>query len=173
MRETISRLWADDWERSTALDGFAVSDLVEHILNGMYQFSQVAAGHGFDQKTRVTVTAADVAWRFDEIADESLAVWGGPTALTDSYPMPWGQEVGERLAAYLIIETAGHGWDLAGALGHDVPMSDEIAAAALDVARSFSEATLRAPGMFGPEQPIVDEAPPLHRLVSFLGRKVS
>ena len=138
MRELIAGIWADDWERPTALDGFAVSDLVEHVCSGVHQFSQLAAGHDFDLEAKVRVTVTDVAVRFDEIIAESLTAWGQPAALTDSYGMPWGQEVGERLVAYLIVETAGHGWDLGGALGHDIPMSDALAHAALEVARSFS-----------------------------------
>ena len=173
MRETIAGIWIDDWDRSTGLDGFAISDLIEHVLSAIDQFSQVAAGHGFDPDTKVDVTAAQVAWRFDEVVAESLAEWGKPSALADSYPMPWGQEVGERLAAYLVIETAGHAWDLASALGHDLPMSDELVVEVLDVAQSFAEATLRAPGMLGPEQPVPVDAPPLTRLVSFLGREIS
>lgn len=173
MRKTIAGIWIDDWERSTALDGLAISDLIEHVLSGIDQFSQVAAGHGFDPDAKVDVAAAQVARRFDEIVAESLAEWGRPTALADSYPMPWGQEVGERLVAYLIIEMAGHAWDLACALGRELTMNDELVMEVLDVARSFAEATLRAPGMFGPEQPVPVDAPPLTRLVSFLGREVS
>ncbi|MCP4305842.1 MAG: TIGR03086 family protein [bacterium] len=173
MRELIAGIWADDWDRPTALDGFAVSDLVEHVCSGVHQFSQLAAGHDLDLDAKVNVNVTGVVVRFDEIIAESLIAWGEPSALTNSYGMPWGQELGERLVAYLIIETAGHAWDLGGALGHEIPMSDALAEAVLEVARSFSEETLRAPGMFAQEQPVADDATQLEELVSFLGRKIS
>ncbi len=170
MRETIAGIWADDWVRVTHLEGLDIAGLVRHVLDGINQFSRLAAGDGFDADVRVEVDAIDVALRFDEIAGESVARWGAADALTATYSMPWGQEHGERLAAYLIVESIGHAWDLATALGRELAISDELADTVLEVAQSFSEETLRARGMFGPEQGAPADAKPIVRLVSFLGR---
>lgn len=150
----------------------AVSGLVEHVLNGVHQLSRVAAGNGFDQKLTVAVAVAvsDVNARFDEIVAESLALWRAPRALESSYPMPNGDETGERLVSYLVIETIGHGWDLATTLGHQLEVDSQFARQVLTVARSFEEETLRAPGMFGPEVAVPDGATALVELVCFLGR---
>ena len=86
--------------------------------------------------------------------------------------MPFGEERGERLAAYLIIETVGHAWDIAIATGIELAVGDDLFDAVLQVARSFSEETLRAPGMFGPEQVAPDGATAQIRVAAFLGRSV-
>ncbi len=171
MRDTIAGIGNADWDRPSDLDGFTISGLVEHVFRGVDQFSKIAARDGFDPESMVAVVAAEATQQFDHIAEESLERWGAPQALARRYLMPWGEEQGERLAAYLVIEVVGHAWDIAGALERTLTISEELAGQVLEVARSFSEETLRAPGMFGPEQQAPDGATPLVELVSFLGRK--
>jgi len=144
--------------------------LVEHVLDGIHQLSKAAAGDGFDQNLTVAVDVRDATARFDEVAAESLALWRSPQALETSYPMPTGDETGERLVSYLVIETIGHGWDLATTLDCQLEVDDQFARQVLTVARSFSEETLRSPGMFGPEVAAPDDASALVELVCFLGR---
>lgn len=147
-----------------------MGQLVNHVLDAIAQFSRVAAGGEFDPSARVMATSGNALAQCQRVVAESLGKWGEPGALDQAYAMPFGEERGERLAAYLIIETVGHAWDIAIATGSELAAGDDVLGAVLQVARSFSEETLRAPGMFGPEQVAPEGASAQIRLAAFLGR---
>ena len=160
------------WQRATALEGFSVRALLAHVVNGVEQFSGLVERGEFDIEHVVDFEPEVALAQFDRTAEKALELWGSEGALSREYPMPWGSEAGERLAAYLVIEVIGHAWDIAAALDTPLAVGDDLAARVLEVAQSFSEETLRAPGMFGPEIVATPGTGPLVELVSFLGRAI-
>jgi uncharacterized protein (TIGR03086 family) len=64
-----------------------------------------------------------------------------------------------------------HGWDLCQALGRSAEFDGEAVAIADGVARAMESDAMRSPGMFGPEVIPQATAPPLDKLVAFLGRR--
>jgi uncharacterized protein (TIGR03086 family) len=82
-----------------------------------------------------------------------------------SDPMP-----GEFILNMLLMEYIGHGWDLARAIGSDVPFSDREGEVALAASQAILRPEYRGTGMFGFETPIADDASPIDKFVAFLGR---
>jgi uncharacterized protein (TIGR03086 family) len=170
MRATVAGIDNSEWQRTTALEPFTVHALLAHVVNGIEQLSCLIEGAELDTEAVVDFAPEAALAQFDATAHRALELWGTAGALGTQYPMPWGPEEGERLAAYLVIEVVGHAWDLATALGTTLPISEELAGQVLEVAQSFSEETLRDPGMFGPKVVAEPGSGPLTELISFLGR---
>lgn len=53
----------------------------------------------------------------DVAASEAAEVWARPGRLEADYAMPWGTTTGTMLVGFLVLEQAGHGWDIARGAG--------------------------------------------------------
>lgn len=91
--------------------------------------------------------------------------------LADAYALPFGEITGTGITEYTIVETLGHGWDLAIATSQPINVAPDLAEAALTVARGLGEQTLRAPGMMATAVTVASHMPAIDRFVAFLGRQ--
>jgi uncharacterized protein (TIGR03086 family) len=66
-------------------------------------------------------------------------------------------------------DTLLHGWDVARATGQDATMPSGLAEAAYDLIHGKFTEEQRV-GVFKPERPIADDAPPQERLLAYTGR---
>ncbi|HEY6425870.1 MAG TPA: hypothetical protein VIX84_01425 [Acidimicrobiales bacterium] len=70
-----------------------------------------------------------------------------------------------------VMEYLTHGWDLATATRHPVPCTDDEAEDTLARARATPPAEYRGPDKaFGPIVDVPEAAPPIARLIGFMGR---
>jgi uncharacterized protein (TIGR03086 family) len=101
--------------------------------------------------------------------DKAVAAWADPGAwegmsFLSTWEMPARQIVG-----MLFTELVVHGWDLARATGQELTCADDVADAALTQMRAMAEQG-RQMGAFGPEIPVAESAPALHRALGLAGR---
>ena len=166
----VASVSSADYQRPTPCEGFDLRMLVAHLIGGLRAFADVAEGKplGFDADPDLdNENASD---EFLKARDRFVAGFAAPELLDRTFPMPWGDTSGMQLAGFELIELTVHGWDIARSLGRSVPLDDDLVEAALFGARQWVDDTARTPQLFGPEVPVAAQAPPIDRLVGFLGR---
>lgn len=171
----IERITPRQWHLSTPCAGMDVAALVQHLVVGLDQFaavpsvgrSEAAAADGSQVST---VGHREAPTVYLASCERLLEVWAAPETLGSAYAMPWGETPGAMLVGFMVIEQVAHGWDLAHATGQHPTFGDEVAAATLDLARSYDDETIRMPGMFGPVVAVPPDALAIDRLAGFLGR---
>ncbi len=115
--------------------------------------------------------AADIAAQFDSSASAAMAAWRAPGALNGTHarpgrpPLPWAV-----FARINLVDTYGHGWDLAQATGQTDKIDDDLARVCLHVARQVVSDEARPIVGFKPATTIDPSAPPGNQLAAFLGR---
>jgi len=158
---------------STPCPDMAVGDLVDHIGTVARAFA-IKAGKqpGATGGPPPPPNAANLepGWR-DRIArdlDGLAAAWRDPSAwegLTTAGGLEFPSEVAGVIA---LDELIVHGWDLAVSTGQPFTATDEDVAAATKMVSNFPAP--RDGSLFGPVVSVVDDAPPLDRLLGLAGR---
>lgn len=167
---SVDHVRQDSWHAASPCPDLDVGALVAHLIGGLRAFTAVARGEDMPGFASPEVAAGDAARAFRGALDAAVDAWSVPGRLARSHDMPWGPTTGEQLVGFLVIEQAGHGWDLARALGIGWNPDAEAVTVADAVARAMMGPQMRAPGMFGPEVPAPPDAAPIDRLAAFLGR---
>ena len=130
-----------DLEAPTPCEGWAVGDLLAHLVTVHRRVAHVGrGGHPFDLPHQLpqdgaTAYVAALAAGRDEIAD----VWapGADAAVLDrEVTVPWGVVSGRAAGWGYVRELAAHGWDLATALGSHDALDPELADAVVDRVRA-------------------------------------
>lgn len=112
----------------------------------------------WQRRIQQRLTALASAWN-----DEGA--WSGMTE-AGGMKMP-----GEVAGTVAIDEVVVHGWDLAVASGQEFSAEPQLVEAAYGFAEeSAAENPEGTPGLFGPPQPVSDNAPLLNRLIAMTGR---
>jgi uncharacterized protein (TIGR03086 family) len=167
----VAGVRTDQWEGRTPCPDFDVRALVQHMVGGLRQFTDLARGEQGETAGEPSPETADPAAVYDDAARRAVAAWASPPALDREYEVPWGRLPGHVLVGFLLIEALGHGWDLAQATGQNPAFDDDLADAGLELARTYDGSGMRAPGLFGPPVDVPAGAPVLDRLAGFLGRR--
>ncbi|MEU3351532.1 TIGR03086 family metal-binding protein [Streptomyces sp. NPDC037389] len=159
----------------TPCDGFDVRGLLAHLVGGVRAAAELGRT-GADVTLEAAEDVADDGWlraygearaRFDE-------VWADDAKLDAPVSVPWGELPGRAyLSSGCVLEAVGHAWDLSAALGHPLPLDQELAEYALEWARRVLPAERRgAPVPFGPVRQAPEGADAYARLAAWLGREV-
>ncbi|MFF0034248.1 TIGR03086 family metal-binding protein [Streptomyces avermitilis] len=158
----------------TPCDDFDVSTLRRHLLGWLTYFDAAFTDpSGSDRPDPSAFTGPDdrgaVIAHLTTTIRSALA--GGLATATVNVPLLGGAYPGSVVIDLLLIETLGHGWDLARATGQRWNPDPQTCQHALTVLEGVIQPEYRGPGMpFGPEIAIDASAPPLDRLVAFTGR---
>ena len=167
----VAAVGADHRDAATPCPDFTVDGLVAHLVDGLAWYGALPAGGATDPRE---VTGPDLASGYVEAFRAARAVvrrnWT-PPRLDDTFALPVGEVTGVGITEYTVVEVLGHGWDLAVATGRPVRVADDLAEAALRMARGLGEDTLRSPGMMGAPTPVDAAAPAIDRFVAYLGRR--
>ncbi len=158
--------WLDvtDLDAPTACDGWAVRDLLNHMLETQRYFAGSARGEdvsppGPNPPALLTDHPAD---DFAEGRADTLVAFGQPGVIEKT-----GPSLGIAFADQLL-----HGWDLARATGQDSTMPDGLPEAAYQAIHGMFTAEQR-PGIFKPELPAAADASAQERLLAYTGRASS
>lgn len=160
-----------DRDRPTPCPGMDVAGLVDHLDEWIGTFAgsvadspppeagQQDAPWPTPQAERFAVAARHAVQAFrDGAEDRPVTLMGGPIPAS-------------MVAAMMLMEYIGHGWDLAVATGQPVPYADEEAAAALAAGKGMLTDDFRGPDKsFGPEVTVPSDATAVERLIGFIGR---
>ncbi|MCC3779421.1 TIGR03086 family metal-binding protein [Streptomyces sp. UNOB3_S3] len=171
----ISRVKPEALGDPTPCDGFDVRGLLAHLVGGVRAAAELGRT-GAD----VTLTSAegvpDDGWlrAYDEARALFDEAWADDAKLDAPVAVPWGELPGRAyLSSGCVLETVTHTWDLSTALGHPLPLDQELAEYALQWAHRVLPAGRRGEGVpFGPVRPAPEGADAYARLAAWLGREV-
>lgn len=173
--ELLRTLTPEDLALSTPCTEYDVRQLISHVVGVSRRFAVVGEGGDGMAVTTSTDGVADDGWgaAYEEVLRQTTAAWADDAKLAGEYTVPWGRVPGAAVVGGYAMETLTHTWDLSRALGHRIPLDEELALAVLPLARQALPADRR-----GEEVPFaaVREAPAdadaYDRLAAWLGREV-
>jgi uncharacterized protein (TIGR03086 family) len=160
----------------TPCAGWTVADLLAHMTVQHAGFAAAARGHGADPDAWRAEPAEDPVSAYLAASEEVTAAFSEAGVLDREFSLPEiSTELtfpGAQAISFHFVDYVVHTWDLAVSLGLGPGLDDELVAAAVPVAERVpaGEARLRPGAAFGPVLPAAAEAPPLHRVLTLLGR---
>ena len=138
-----------------------VQDLVDHVVATPTRFARMLRGEPIDWSAPTPPAGDDPAGAFRSHADDLLSAWRDHSGSAEEAGLNWQ-----------CAELAVHTWDLATAVHAPTSTLDPLVA---ERAMAFMGASLtpenRAP-VFGPQQPVHDDADAYERIAAFAGRSV-
>jgi uncharacterized protein (TIGR03086 family) len=169
-------LVVDDLSAPTPCDGYAVRELLNHLL--YWGPWLVAAGRreeppspGAGEADAALVTA-DWAAALEKQTETLVEAFGTPAAWTGVTKLGTAELPSAVVGGMVLGEFVLHGWDLALASGQQLRCTPEAATAVLESALAMGEQA-RAMGVYGPEVPVPSDAAPLDRALGAAGRDPS
>lgn len=170
--ELIDAIGPGQWSAPTPCLDWSVHRLVEHLVGKNLVFAAVLAEQPLPQRGD-GMPSDQLARAYRDSAAVLLDAFGQPGVLDHSYQGPLGAATGGERLKIRMYDLLAHGWDLAQALGRSAAdLPEDAAEASLVFARADGRAVRPGGGCFGPPRPAADAAPPIVRLVAFLGRDV-
>lgn len=169
----LAGIGKDQADLPTPLPAWSVGRLVDHVIEGLRQFTVVAQGGKADFKT----APPEVEHWLDEFRArqrELIDAWKAAGDLSEIVELPGLGAITKRFwIDQATAEFTVHCWDLACATGRSTELDPDIAAACLEWGKGALRPEFRSeqPGAaFGPEVAIGDDAPIYERLAAFFGR---
>jgi uncharacterized protein (TIGR03086 family) len=150
-----------DLDAGTPCDGWAVRDLLNHMLETQHYFSAAARGEDASPpgQTPPQLLGEDPKADFESAREEVLAAFGKDGVVDKA-----GPALGIAFADALL-----HGWDVARATGQDAQMPEELPGPAYEAIHGrFTEEQRK--GVFKPEISVGDDAGAQERLLAYTGR---
>jgi uncharacterized protein (TIGR03086 family) len=167
----IAGVRAEQGGDPTPCPDFDVDTLVNHLVGGVRTFAAGIHGRPVEGDPWSAKAGDDPAGKFRAAADDLVAGWRdrgfeGGVSITGAGEVPAPMAFNMTLMEFLT-----HGWDLAVATRQGVPFTEEEAEATLVRAQATLPPQYRGEGhAFGHIVAVNDGAPPVDRLVGFMGR---
>ena len=158
----------------TPCSGYDVRGLANHLLfwgpslEAAARKESVSPPAGAEDD--VDLARGDWAAALEAQVERSVAAWSEPRAWEGTTQLGSPMELPASLIGNMVLgELVVHGWDLARATGQHLAVDDEVAEhLAEEVAKTAEQG--REMGVYGPEVPVPETAPPLHRVLGLTGR---
>lgn len=156
----------DRWDAPSPCADWTARDVVRHVVDSHATFVGLI-DHELPDAPDVD---EDPTAAFATASATVLALLTDPVTRDRTYEGHFGvKPFGWAIDAFLSFDLVVHGWDLARATGQDETIDpDEVERLWRD-AEAFGDAA-RAPGVFGPELDVPDDASAQDRLLAFVGR---
>jgi uncharacterized protein (TIGR03086 family) len=174
--QIVAQAEAADLGRPTPCAAWTVRDLLDHMITQHYGFAAASAGRGGDRQVWQVVHPDSPIGDYAAAAEHVIAAFARPEALERSFELP---EISTTVAfpaaqaiSFHFVDYVVHGWDVARALDVPFDVSDELAEAALVVARRVPEGENRlgAGAAFRPGVPAPADGTVLDQVLAALGR---
>ncbi|MHB1890413.1 MAG: TIGR03086 family metal-binding protein [Acidimicrobiales bacterium] len=174
--EVVAGVDADQLHLVTACPDFDVAALIDHLVGAGHRAVELGRGQTPTGDEFPHVGLADAPDLLRQAGKDAQAAWADDTRLSKTTPMPWGETyTGSTLVDMYLTELATHTWDLAAATGQLDRLDNDLAASALDAARSMLKPEYRNQlgegSPFGAEVDAPADATPWERLAAFMGRQ--
>jgi uncharacterized protein (TIGR03086 family) len=165
----------EDWGRPTPCSKWDVRALVNHVIGGCRRYTMLLHGASADElwATKAEYVGGDTSGSFRKAADEMLASFAEPDALSRTVHHPDGDCSGQVLAGMRVGEFAVHGWDLARAIGADEMLSPDLVGWCSGMVSGMGAALSRSGHFQAPRGELPASATAQDRLLHFLGRSPS
>jgi uncharacterized protein (TIGR03086 family) len=169
--DVVQLVPADGLDLMSRCDGWTIREVLNHSLGVTRKFADFASGvtdepHsppgdllGQDHRAamRSTVNQAGAAWRTADMSRTCRLTFG-------AFPA-------EAVVGINLFDALAHTWDIAATIRVDLDVHADLWTSALDAARAIVGAS-RDPEHYAPEIQIRPTAPPMHRFLAFLGRRL-
>ncbi|MET9492991.1 TIGR03086 family metal-binding protein [Nocardia sp. NPDC006630] len=172
--DVVSRLTAADLDAPTPCAGWALRDLLEHMIVQHYGFAAAARGEDDIALWKPQPLGDDPIAEYRAAGERVLGAFAADGVLEQGFPLPEVRD-GTVLPAPLsisfhFVDYVVHSWDVARALDVPVEFDEDVLAAALVVAQGVPDGDIRlAPN--SPFAPIVPfEGSGLDQVLALLGR---
>ncbi len=161
--------------RPTPCTTFDVSELVDHLVGAGFRAAALGRGESPTGGDFPHVDLADAPDLLRRAGKEAEEAWADDSRLTATIQMPWGEVyAGSTLVDMYLAEMTAHAWDLAAATGQLRRLDPDLAAVALEGARSMLKPEYRnlveEGSPYGAEVPAPPDATDWERLAAFMGR---
>jgi uncharacterized protein (TIGR03086 family) len=173
----VSRVTTSDLGRATPCAGWTLDELLAHMTVQHDGFAAAAAGRGADLAVwTARPTGADPVADYAAAADRVIAAFAEPGVLERRFALP---EIAPafrfpatQAISFHFVDYVVHGWDVARSVGVGYEIEDDLAEAALAVARAVPDGPERLkPGAaFRPGLDGQPDAAALDEILSLLGR---
>ncbi|WP_216897157.1 TIGR03086 family metal-binding protein [Nocardia alni] len=179
--EIVSHLTTDHLDRPTPCAAWTVADLLAHMTVQHRGFAAAARGNGADLTVwQVRPLAAYPVGDYTKAAADVTAAYTQPDVLERIFDLPefgpGAQLPGSMAIGAHFIDYVIHAWDMARALDLPYRLDDDFVVPALEITKMVptGDDYRNAPGAaFAPELPATEDAAPLDRILTFLGRSPS
>ncbi|GHF12826.1 TIGR03086 family metal-binding protein [Streptomyces morookaense] len=175
LAELVATVPAERLGDPTPCEEFDIRGLLAHLVGGL-EAGALLGETGEPRRLAPVTDVPDDGWAAAYEAGRArlAAAWADDAKLDMAVAVPWGEMPGRAyLASGCVLETVAHTWDLSQALGHPLPLDQELGEYALEWARQKLTADRRGEGVpFGPVRPAPEDADAYGRLAAWLGRTV-
>ena len=143
--DAVQQIPSESWDQPSNLDGWSIRDLVVHTTGTAAKLVALAGGETSEPTDDLQQLAARLK--------DALAKKDPDTSL--SFP---------------IVGLTIHVWDVYQSQHQPVEVPDDLLAFCRQVVEAVPEDELRRPGLFGPAQPVSDDATPTAQFMAYVGR---
>jgi len=165
-----------DLAKASPCEEWTVKDVLNHITGGSTMFA-VCVEQGsvpddlLGQLMGGDNLGDDYQGAWSTASQRAVAAFESPGALDKMVKLPFGEMPAGIALNIAIFDVLTHAADIASVTGQTIE-DTQLIETGLGVGHQMIGPDLRAPGLFGPEQPAPDGASPTTRLLAFAGRKV-
>lgn len=156
------------WDAPAPVAGWTARDVAGHLVEWFPAF--LAAGGVELPPGPPVADDPEDAWHHHAAAVQDLLTERGEEPFI--HPLAGTHRLADAIDRFYTADVFMHSWDLARATGQEHGLDQEHAAGMLDGMRPIEE-VLRGSGQYGPAVPVPDAAPPVDRLMGFIGRDPS
>jgi uncharacterized protein (TIGR03086 family) len=175
--EFVSHVTTEDLGRPTPCADWNLGELLAHMTIQHYGFAAAAQGHGADPVVwQGPAPGGDPVKAYTDAVEVVLAAFAEDGVLDREFSLPEISTAvtfpGRQAISFHLIDYVVHGWDVAQALGLEVTCDPAVLAIALKVAELVpgGQARLVPNAAFAPVLTTSDDAGPLDRILTLLGR---
>jgi uncharacterized protein (TIGR03086 family) len=164
--EKVAAVPADRWDAPSPCEGWTARDVVGHVASTPNMF------FGFIGEDPADLPE-DPAQAFEVARAKMQAALDDPAKAGSEFDGFFGRTTFEAAVdRFVNFDLVVHGWDLARATGLDATIPEDEVARLEVAAQDFGDSA-RAPGVFGPEVDVPEDADRQTKLLAFLGRKAT
>jgi uncharacterized protein (TIGR03086 family) len=171
---TVARIPEGAWDSASPCAGWTIREVVGHVVGTMIEASAIVRGDPFSRDPSRPGEATG-----DDPVSALRAASGAARAavrtadLARATETPRGRGTVAEALAFPAADLAVHAWDVAHASRWHLLLPDELLAHVVHTAEQVPEEVLRGPGLFGPAQPVADDAGDTTRLMAWFGRDLA
>ncbi|NUP52864.1 MAG: TIGR03086 family protein [Catenulispora sp.] len=174
LRTVVGALGESDLNRPTPCSEWTVTQVLRHAAGDQIGFAAFLDGEAGPEENPFTPSAAapqDPRAFLEQALIRSAEAWAAvdPATAEVAVPVPPNKLSAQAGAAACALDAAVHAWDMAMATGQASPLTPELAAELLVVARQIVE-PLRQYGAYAAELPGADGDGAEAELLRYLGR---
>ncbi|MFN2594489.1 MAG: TIGR03086 family metal-binding protein [Actinomycetota bacterium] len=171
--EIVAGTKPEQLDDPTPCNEWTVRELLNHMIGGCVTWAMGAAGEAGDISPSVDRIGDDHVKAYEEASRNVLDAFSSSGAMEKNFTMPWGESPGKANLDVAVSDITVHGCDLAEATGQEISVDDDIAEACYQWTTGMMEPKGSMPrrGAFAEPVEVPDDAPPLDRLLGYLGRE--